>query len=208
MSKAITYLGYVQGGKCKDTFAIPDRRADAKGVIRNHYPQTYKQFWVINALSDLGIKAWCGRKVDFYRTGKNRYAESHESPFLPNYLFIEMTAEQFMTATDVKFLAPTFQVVPRREVVDGGGLDRFKTLVDANYSAAQRVDANSKAAIAEYTKGQHIRATSGPFADMDIWFNRIVQRTGDKWPVVEGMVQMMGGKVPVQFDPLDVRAVG
>mgnify|MGYP000409791559 CR=1 FL=1 len=203
-----TYLGYVQGGKCKDTNAEPKERKDNKGRVRYHYPQTFKQFWVIEELRKMGIKAWCGRKIEFYRTGKNRYAEAHESPFLPNYLFIEMSAAQFFSATDVQFLAPTFQMVPSREVIGGDGrmgLDGFKSLIEAQYEAAERIDANSKAAIAEYTKGELITAT-GPFADMEIWFNRIVQQGHDAWPRIEGLVQMMGGKVPVQFDPLDVRA--
>lgn len=205
-----TYLGYCQGGKCRDTFAVPDMRKDSRGVIRAHYPQTFKQFWVINQLASIGITAWCGRKIDFYRTGKNRYAEAHESPFLPNYLFIEMHETQFASAIGVKFLAPHFQIVPRKEVTGFNGkpgLDVFKGAIEDQYIAAQRVDANSKAAIAEYAKGQEIAATTGPFSDMTIWFNRIVQGDTDRWPKIEGLVDMMGGKVRVQFDPLDVKAV-
>lgn len=207
----ITYLGYVAGGKCKDTYAEPVTTQDTKGRVFTRYPRTFKQFWVIETLRRMGIRAWCGRKIDFYRTGKNRHAEAHESPFLPNYLFIEMDAHQFFNATQVEHLAPTFQIVPQREVSGGGGrigLEAFRSVIEANYEAAQRIDANSKAAIAEYTKGQKIEATSGPFKDMEVWFNRIVQGSNDQWPRVEGMVEMMGGKVPVQFDPLDVRKAG
>lgn len=207
--KTITYLGYVQGGKCRDTNAEPESKVGPNGRTFRHYPRTFKQFWVIEELRKLGINAWCGRKIDFYRTGNDRHAKAHESPFLPNYLFIEMSADQFFKATEVNFLAPTFMVVPRREVTgDSGryGLNSFKSLIDAEYEAAQRVDANSKAAIAEYTKGDLIEATRGPFADMQVWFNRVVQQGHDQWPRIEGMVEMMGGRVPVLFDPLDVRA--
>lgn len=210
----ITYLGYVYGGKCKDTHAEPEITEDRKRRKFKKYPQTHKQFWVVEELARKGINAWCGRKIDFYRTGKKRYAEAHESPFLPNYVFIEMNAMQFLQAIDVEHLAPTFQIIPQQEVrgwpaTDGSaakpGLEAFKSIIEENYAAAQKVDANSKAAIAEYAEGQRIFATSGPFKEMEIWFKRIVQTAHDDWPMIEGLVDGFGGKVPVRFDPLDVR---
>ena len=86
-----------------------------------------------------------------------------------------------------------------------GVVRRFMHHVDAQYAAAQKVSANSKAEIAEYKKGQQIEAISGPFAEMLITFNRVVKQQHDAYPRIEGMVSMLGGQVPVLFDPLDVR---
>ena len=162
------YLGYVQGGKCRDTHA-PMRDQDGEKIKQ---PNIWKQFWVIDELASMGIDAWCGKRIDFKRSGKDRFAEAHESPFLPNYVFIEMTDEQFIKAIGVKFLASGFKIVPKADIA---ALDAFKSAVGSRYMAAQRVEANSQAAIAEYTKGQQIEAISGPFAQFPMWFERIVK---------------------------------
>tara|TARA_R110002051_G_scaffold325869_1_gene432653 strand:+ start:7458 stop:8048 length:591 start_codon:yes stop_codon:yes gene_type:complete len=193
------YLGYVQGGKCRDTHA-PMRDQDGEKIKQ---PNIWKQFWVIDELASMGIDAWCGKRIDFKRSGKDRFAEAHESPFLPNYVFIEMTDEQFIKAIGVKFLASGFKIVPKADIA---ALDAFKSAVGSRYMAAQRVEANSQAAIAEYTKGQQIEAISGPFAQFPMWFERIVKRDHDKWPRIEGKVDMMGAMVTVHLDPLDVRS--
>jgi hypothetical protein len=159
---------------------------------------------VIEELRLMGVDAWCGRKIEFKRSGKKRYAEAHESPFLPNYLFMTVEADQFTAAVGVKYLAPTLMMVPLGEVA---AIKGFKDGVQAQYEAAERIDANSRAAVAEYTKGQRIEAINGHFMDLPIWFSRVVQGKHDAWPRVEGHVDMMGGRVPVQFDPLDVRAL-
>jgi len=114
------YLRYVAGGKTSMAEARKRARelqaeavegADEILPIREH-----TQFYVQRELAALGIEAWVGRKVDFIRRGKNRFAEAIESPVLPNYVFVEMTPQQFIKAQGVKYLAPTFQMVPRQEV--------------------------------------------------------------------------------------------
>lgn len=194
-----TYLGYVQGGKCRDTHA-PHRDENGDKIKQ---PNVFKQFWVIEELALLGIDAWCGKRIDFKRKGKDRYAEAHESPFLPNYLFIEMTADQFIAATDIKYLANSFQIVPLGEVAM---LDAFKAGAQGAYEAAQRVDANSRAAVSEYVKGQRIEATSGQFAEFPMWFEKVAKAAHDQWPRIHAEIDMMGARVKVQLDPLDVRA--
>lgn len=196
-----TYLGYVQGGKCRDTHA--PLRDEAGEPIKQ--PNIHKQFWVIDELAAMGITAWCGRRIDFKRSGKDRFAEAHESPALPNYLFIEMTPAQFVKAIGVKFLANSLQLIAR---CDHDDLAVFKEGVEAKYSAAQRIDANSRAAVSEYTKGQRVEAIAGSFTEYPMWFKQVVQKAHDQWPRVEVDVEMLGGTVTMQLDPLDVRAVG
>lgn len=191
-----TYLGYVQGGVCKDTHApIYDAAGDPIPQ-----PNTHKQFWVQDELAELGIDAWCGRKIDFVRKGKKRFAEAIESPALPNYIFMTMTPGQFLKAKDIKFLASTFLLVPRKEV---GQVLTYQAGVERAYSAAQRVDANSQAAVAEYKRGQSLRVISGPFADMLVRFERMVKSPDVDWQRVEVEMDGVGGKF--QLDPLDVR---
>ena len=172
--------------------------ADEILPIREH-----TQFYVQRELAALGIEAWVGRKVDFIRRGKNRFAEAIESPVLPNYVFVEMTPQQFIKAQGVKYLAPTFQMVPRQEVER---VKQFQRLVEASYEAAQRVDANSRASVAEYKRGASLRVVSGPFRDMLATFERMVNSPDAAWDRVEATIDGIGGKV--RFDPLDVREAG
>ena len=193
------YLGYVAGGKCRDTHAEPEQRTDRKGRIRYHYPQIAKQFWVREELRRIGIYSWCGDEISFKRKGKSRETEAVHSPFLPNYIFIEMTAAQFFEAIAVDHVASTLQVLSRDDVRQ---LERFKLFVEAEFSAAQRVDANKRASVAEYVKGQRLRVLSGPFTEMFASFDKMVRAGHDDWPRV--VAEIEGHKV--SFDPLDIRA--
>jgi hypothetical protein len=83
------------------------------------------------------------------------------------------------------------------------GLIAFRADVEADFRAAERVDANSRAEVTEYKRGQSLRVVSGPFADMLVTFEKLVQAPHDKWQRIAGTT---AGGMPVQFDPLDVRS--
>lgn len=205
-----TYLGYVYGGVCRDTHA--PMRDDEGNAIKP--PMIRKQLWVQEALRRQGIEAWCGTRVEFKRRGKRREWTRYDVPALPNYLVIEMDPEQMFIATQIEHLAPTFAAVGRDALhgvpasKDGRrpariGLLQFKAAVEADFEAAQRVDANSRASVTEYKRGQSLRVVRGPFADMLVTFDKMVKAPGSQWQTLS--VELESG-IKAQFDPLDLRS--
>jgi hypothetical protein len=197
-----TYLAYVTGGNCRDTHA-PTRGADGKpirvGMIR-------KQLWVIEALRRIGIDAWCGTRVEFKRMGKQREWTRYDVPALPNYIVLDMDPRDMFTVTEIEHVAPTMSLIAGRALRGGDGvigLQQFKDAVEADFSAAERVDANSRASVTSYKRGQSLLVTSGPFADMLVTFDKLVKRPGAKWST---LAVTTGGGLRVEFDPLDVRS--
>jgi transcription antitermination factor NusG len=204
-----TFLAYVSGGVCRDTHA-PTRNHDGEPIRAG---MTRKQLWVIEELRRLGINAWCGTRVEFKRTGKSREWARYDVPALPNYIVVDMDPQDMFTVTSVAHVSPTMTLVagaalkgikPCEAYPDGKvGLQQFRADVEAAFSAAERVDANSRAEVTEYKRGQSLRVVSGPFADMLVTFEKLVKAPHDKWQRIAGTT---AGGMPVQFDPLDVRS--
>lgn len=201
MSRTTTYLCYVQGGMCRDTHAAT--RGDDGEPIKP--PRILKQLWAQEALRRMGIASWCGTSVSFKRVGKNRVPDKFENPYLPNYLFVDIGPNQLFDALSVDHIAPSVQIVPRNEMER---LRAWQGEVNDLYDAAQRVDANSKASVAEYKEGQAIKALSGPFEHFPLWFEKVAKAAHDQWPMIEAEVDIMGARRKVRLDPLDVRAAG
>lgn len=193
------YLGYVAGGLCRDTHA-PTKDANGDPIKP---PRVLKQLWVQEALRRIGVDSWCGTKVEFKRVGTRRIADRFERPYMPNYLFIDIPLDKFSAAMAVDYLAPSLQMVPKAEIA---AIQQWQAGVNEAYNAALLVDGNSKAAIAEYTRGQALHATRGPFEGFPMWFERVAQQAHDKWPKIVASVEVMGGRVDVRLDPLDVKA--
>jgi transcription antitermination factor NusG len=203
-----TYLAYVSGGSCRDTHA-PTRDEDGEPI---RVGMTRKQLWVIEELRRLGISAWCGTRVEFKRTGKSREWTRYDVPALPNYIVVDMDPQDMFTVTSVAHVSPTMTMVagaalkgikPCAAYPDGRvGLHQFKADVEAAFSAAERVDANSRASVTAYKKGEALRVVSGPFADMLVTFERLVKAPDVGWNKV--MVETDGGYT-VTLDPLDLR---
>ncbi len=197
-----TYLAYVTGGVCRDTHA-PTRDEDGEpvrvGMIR-------KQLWVVEELRRIGIDAWCGTRVEFKRMGKQREWTRYDVPALPNYIVLDMDPRDMFTVTSVEHVAPTMSLIAGRALRGGEGvigLQQFKADVEADFKAAERVDANSRASVTEYKTGQALRVTAGPFADMLVTFDKLVKRPGAKW---QTLAVTTDGGLRVEFDPLDVRS--
>lgn len=201
------YLGYVAGGVCRDTHA-PTRDEDGNAI---RPPMIRKQFWVQEELARIGIKSWCGKRVEFKRLGKDRDWTRFDVPALPNYIVLDMEPSQMYLATDVEHLMPTLMMVSGHDLTGRPGtktkpahrgLNGFISDVEADFSAAERVDANSRASVTEYNKGQQLRVISGPFSDMLVTFDKLVKAPHGKWQALS--VEMPNG-IKSQFDPLDVR---
>jgi len=171
--QATTYLGYARGGH---------------------------EFAVADDLRDLGIPTWCGRVIEWKRTGHKRHPEPHERPALPNYLFMDLRPSQFYTAQRVKHLANTMHPLTPFAERD---YRRFQRSVDSHYAAALRDVENATEPRPEFTQGQVIKAITGPLAETMATFERIV-KAGDRWQY-EATTELMGRTVRVRFDPADVR---
>ena len=162
------------------------------------YARSGKEFEVADALTALGADVWCGRKIEWVRTGKKRRPEPKETPALPNYLFARMTPEQFYAALAVKFLARTMAPLSAGSMV---GFERFARSVDQRYQADDKMRRNAEIPLSQFQPGELIQIIGGPFADLTGTFRGIVEHAHDIHP----RIQMDLGGVPVTLDPLDVR---
>ena len=201
------YLGYVAGGVCRDTHA-PTKDEDGNAA---RPPMIRKQFWVQEELRRIGVKAWVGKRVEFKRLGKDRDWTRFDVPALPNYIVLDMDPKQMFEATEVEHLSPTLMMVAGHDLHGRPGtkakpahrgLEGFISDIEADFSAAERVDANSRASVTEYKQGQQLRVISGPFADMLVTFDKLVKAPHDQWQSLS--VELPSG-MKAKFDPLDIR---
>lgn len=171
------------------------------------YARTGKEFEVEQELREMGIDLWCGRKIEFRRSGKRRFFDPKEEPALPNYLFLSLTAGEWheVNNSGIKYLAKTMHTLSRR---DEKGLKAFRVEVGDLYQRARRiVDSNDRAAMCRFNPGDKIslRAES-VFSGQVLSFRRMVQRASDMHPMVEAEMESLGRLTKVLVDPLDVKA--
>jgi hypothetical protein len=172
------------------------------------YIQTGREFEVAAELEARGFPVWVARKITLERRGKRRRPDVIESPYLPNYAFLDLDDAAFHrlmhTNRPVKYLARTMTAL-RRD--DEAALMAFRADIDRAYANAQKhVQNASRADLAEYRRGQAIRQISGPFADTLLRFRRLVEGAADLHPMIEAEMDLMGRAVRVKVDPLDVKA--
>ncbi len=170
------------------------------------YATTGKEFEVEQSLEDLGIDVWCGRKIEFLRRGKKRYAEPVESPYLPNYLFLSLSEDEWhqVMGSQVKHLAKTTYQLSGR---DERHFDKFKNAVwDESLEAQAIIKRNDTAAMNQFKAGQKIKDLQGRFGEQLLKFRRIVEAAHELFPMIEAETEMMGQTVTVRLDPLDVVA--
>ena len=166
------------------------------------YVRGSHEFDVAQEIEDMGLGCYCARKLEFVRSGKKRRPEPKESPYLPNYVFIELPAERFLDVQGIKYLANTMMALSE---ADRRSLDVFLRSAQQEYAAAHRVKDN-QALLAEYRKGQALKLLDGRFEDRLLRFKEMVERAHDMFPKVRMEMEMMGQWVDVEADPIDVRA--
>lgn len=175
----------------------------ATGLMRP-YPDADRQrgeFAVQQQLTDMGIECWAGRRTEFLRRGKNRYAEAIVSPYLRGYIFANIPEYLFHTAIQSKGLRPTLMAITSREMDDQ--IKPFMARVDAEDAEAQAIAArNDIAEMTQYEPGERISILSGPFADRVATFCRMVH--GPDFPLLEFETTLMGRSVYTRIDPLQV----
>lgn len=150
----------------------------------------------------LGLWAAVPRKVDMLRKGYNRRAEPVISAYLPNYAFIEMTAEEWHWLQGSK----TVRTLMGVGTTETRAVLRFIELVEADFAtrmaqieAGQRVD--------EYVPGEEIKVLEGAFAETLLRFKRVAEGA-DGFPAIIASTVLFGREAEVRLDPLVVRKAG
>lgn len=182
------FLGYCQGGHTT--------KAEGNGE------RILRQFYVEREIAALGVECWVPREIKFIRRGKQRRAEPHERPYLQNYIFINSPVERFLDVSATKYLGGTLMPLRRDDIA---ALCRFRADVDARYEKARHAARNQEA-ISEYVVGQKLQALTGGFSEHVFSFIGMVERAHDLHPKVRASMEFMGRVVPMEFDPLDIKA--
>lgn len=165
------------------------------------YAKSGKEFEVEQSLQALGIAVWCGKLIEWRRVGKKRYPDAFEEPCLPNYIFMDLSPEQFHQAQQVKFLAATMVMLSR---ADQRNLRSFRGAVDREYATQDQMRQNAQAPKSAFKAGEQLKIISGPFAEKLATFRKVVERSGMIFPRME--IDVEG--IRLQVDPLDVKRAG
>lgn len=170
-------------------------------MIYAGYAKSGKEFEVEAAVQDLGYAAWVARRMDFKRTGKRRRPEPVVSPYLPNYVFLDLDPAGFYAVRKVKHLSPTLFAIPAKSE---RYLNSFRAEIDAAF-AAQDAIAQSGERLEQFKPGAKLVVIAGPFLDQLVTFRRTVE-LADRFPMLVAEGQMFGRHTSLVLDPLHVRA--
>lgn len=168
------------------------------------YAKSSKEFDVEADLTAMGIQAEVARKIEYKRQGKRRYADAITEPDLPNYVFIECTADQWHQLASVKHLAKTTIFVGPQEA------RRVRDYLDASRAAYDRQREAQEAGerVSEFKAGDTLQIMSGPLAGCLARFRRIVETDHDPFPRIQAEGELMGRIVTVDVDPIHARKAG
>jgi len=168
------------------------------------YATAGKEQETADELNADGFTAWVPLQIQFVRTGKKRFAEPVISPYLPNYIFLELSPDDFydIRGKPRKHLAPTMMQLSASAQRD---VQRFRREVEAKFSEQQKAADNLLAGLAsEFEPGEEVMPRLGQFEGVAMRFRRMVQKAHDLFPRVEVEADLMGRTVVMQLDPLDV----
>lgn len=163
------------------------------------YVRTGKEFDAQEECEALGIICHVPRRVDMIRQGKRRRPDPVVKPFLPNYVFIEATAQEWhLLHTSSKLIRTTMGIGEGNARM----VHRFIDRVEADYArrmaqieAGQRVD--------EYNEGDALEIIAGPFTGMLARFKAVAE--GAEHPIVVAELDILGQATRVKLDPLVAR---
>ena len=166
------------------------------------YARSGKEIETQDALAELGITAHCAKQVEVKRVGKRRKPDVFIGPLLPNYIFIECDASQYLAAIGLKHMAPTMTAIPKGDAVDVHTFLR-RAVIEFDKRIAQ-IDAGER--LDEFRYGDLLSVIDGPLAGLTATFKGIAEHDRGAFPSIVADVDMMGQTVPTRFDILDVRA--
>ena len=184
------------------------------------YVSAGQEFALVEDCGALGISAISPRKVEAVRTGNKRWPEARVTPYLPNYVFVTATAEEWHWMRDIKYVRDIMGVPPQ----EARKVQSFCDLVEGNF-AAKSAEIDRAAAVMknrmaskearqeairvmqQYSPGDLLEVILGPFAGQVVAFGAMVERAASKLPEIE--VQMAGMEWgTMRLDPMAVRKVG
>lgn len=176
------------------------------------------EFALVEDCTVLGVKAVAPRKVEAIRTGNRRWPEARVTPYLPNYVFVSATPEEWHWLREIRYVRDIMGVLPQleprvREFVGAveaefsarmDEIDRAITIMkNREASRGQRIEAMKS--IQYYQQSDLLEVMTGPFAGMLAQFSRIAERGARGIPEIEATVMIFGRETNVSFDPLEVR---
>lgn len=163
------------------------------------YVKSGKEFEAQEEAQALGITCHVPRRVDMIRQGKRRRPDPVVKPFLPNYVFCDLTDQQWHAVKSSKHIRSLLGIGANnaRQVM------QFIARVEADYTqrmaqieAGQRVD--------EYEDGDVLQIIAGPFAGQLATFRRVAEGAG-MFPELVAEGELFGQAVTIRLDPLAAR---
>lgn len=166
------------------------------------YAKAGKELEVIDALDELGITAHCAKVVEVKRVGKRHRPDVFIDPLLPNYIFVECDAEQYLSVVGVKHLAPTMTAIPTG---DERSVHSFLNAAKNEVtSRLAKIEAGER--LEQFNPGDVLEILSGRLSGIMATFRGIVEKAGNPHPQVSVSVgQMMGKDMLVSLDALHVK---
>jgi len=178
------------------------------------------EFALVEDCEVLGVVAIAPRKVEAVRTGNKRWPEPRVTPYLPNSVFVEASAEEWHWLKDIRYVRDIMGVVPQ----DARKVRAFIETIEAQYTArmaeidrATAIMKNREAtkeqrrealkAIQHYQPGDLLEVITGPFAGQLVRFGAMVERAASKTPEIEVALDGLQWGT-MRLDPLAVKRAG
>lgn len=184
------------------------------------YVPAGQEFALVEDCEVLDVQACAPRKVEAVRTGNRRWPEKRVLPYLPNYVFVQASAEEWHWLKEIRYVRDIMGVVPK----DAAKVQAFCDMVEADFIAkeaeidrATAIMKNREAtkeqrrealkAIQHYQPGDLLEVITGPFAGQLVRFGAMVERAASKTPEIEVALDgLQWGTMRV--DPLSVKRAG
>lgn len=168
------------------------------------YAKAGREFEVEADINAIGITATVARKVVAIRKGKQRWPEAEVTPYLTNYVFIDVDAERYLELRAIKHLSSTMLAVPRSSEPS---VRAFLTRLAERFAATQaEIEAGKR--VSEYAVGDAMEIVDGPLRGHLARFRAIVENAHDPFPRIRADVEVMGRMATVDVDPIAARRAG
>lgn len=165
------------------------------------YARSGKEFEVAQALRKLSDLVICEPRITFVRKGKDRRPTPQEEPYLPNYIFADLSDTDFHAALKIKHIASRAIEVGTSSAK---AIGRYQKQAQTEYKEAQRI-AHNQEAKPIYKPGQALRILNSAMGETLATFSHMVDRQTDPFPRVVAEIEIFGRPTKIELDPLDVR---
>lgn len=164
------------------------------------YAKARQELEIADAIREKGADAWVARKVELYRAPTQRRWQPRTEPFLPNYILVTCTDDQWHALRDVKGLAGT--MMPVSAAVYRRDFAPFMERVDGDYSERMaRIEAGER--VEAYDEGAALQLIGGAFAGLMGKFRCLVE--DGQFFKVRMEIGLFGSTREIDVDPLHVR---